>query len=136
VDPHGVRLSAGPRTRRGLLWIEFSAAALVALGTVVQVYLAASSFFGAGDALDLHRTLGYVVVHPLELVVFLASLGAWWRAWGRIGLAFALLAVGTVQIAFTGAGGWWGGLHGLLALAVLGIAIAIHVHDRRALRTA
>lgn len=119
---------------RGLLWIEFGAAALVALGTVLQVYFIASFFFGADDALDLHETLGFAVVHPLELVVFLAALGAWWRDWARIGVAFALIAVGTIQISLTEGGGWWGGLHGLLALAVLGLAIEIHVHDRRALR--
>jgi hypothetical protein len=122
--------------RRGLLWIEFAAAALVAVGTVLQVYFVASYFFGAEDALDLHESLGFALVHPLEAIVLLASLGAWWRVWPRIGIAFALLAVGTIQISFSEGGGWWGGLHGLLALAVLGLAIHIHVHDRRALRPA
>jgi hypothetical protein len=110
--------------RRIFLWIQLVAAALVAIGVWLQVYFIASYFFGAEDALDLHQNVGGAV-HAVEVLVFLLAFGAWWRNWGRIGHAFGLGVIGTVQIAFSESDEWVGGFHGLLALAVLTMAVFI-----------
>ena len=123
-----MRLSGGLRTlagmRRPFLWTQLVLAALVVLGVWLQVYFIASFFFGAVDALDLHESVGGIT-HGLEALVFLAALGAWWRNWGRIGHAFGLIAIGTIQISLTGSDDWVGGLHGLLALVILLMAVFI-----------
>lgn len=121
--------------RRRFLWVQLAAAALVVLGVWLQVYLIAAFFFGAEDALDLHETVGFVT-HLIELLVFLAALGAWWRNWGRIGHAFGLIVIGTVQISFTGSEDWVGGLHGLFALVILVMAVFIVKDDLTELRRA
>ena len=77
--------------KRPLLWVQLVLAAAVGLGVWLQVYFIASFFFGAEDALDIHESIGFVM-HILEALVFLASLGAWWRNWGKIGHAFGLIA--------------------------------------------
>jgi hypothetical protein len=118
--------------RRSLLWVQLVAAALVAIGVWLQVYFIASYFFGEPDALDIHEGVG-AAVHGIEILVFLAALGAWWRNWGKIGHAFGLAAVGTVQIGLTEGEGWVGGLHGLLALALLTMAVFIVKDDAEAL---
>lgn len=106
--------------------------AVVAAGVVLQVYLIASYFFGAEDALDAHKNVGGVV-RIIEVVVFLVAIAAWWRRWDRVGLAFALPLVGTIQLALSGSEDWVGGLHGLLALAVMGLAASV---GRRAITDA
>ena len=118
--------------KRPLLWIQLVLAAAVAIGVWLQVYLIASFSFGAADALDLHTTVGEIM-RGLGGLVFLAALGAWWRNWGKIGHAFGLAAVGTIQISLTGGGEWVGGLHGLLALAILTMAVFIVKDDAQAL---
>lgn len=118
--------------KRPLLWIQLVLAAAVAIGVWLQVYLIASDQFGATDALDLHKTIGESM-RGLEVLVFLAALGAWWRNWGKIGHAFGLAAVGTIQISLTGGDEWVGGLHGLLALAILTMAVFIVKDDAQAL---
>ena len=100
--------------KRPLLWAQLVLAAAVAVGVWVQVYLIASFFFGAADALDIHKTIGEIM-RGVEVLVFLAALGAWWRHWGKIGHAFGLAAVGSIQISLTGGDDWVGGFHGLLA---------------------
>jgi hypothetical protein len=69
------------------------------------------------------------VTHNLEIVAFLAALVAFWGAWRRVGLAFLLPVVGTVQVLLIGdtdrTGGWINGLHGLLALVVLLLALGL-----------
>jgi len=107
-----------------LLWTQLVLAAAVALGVWLQVYLIASYFSGAADALDLHQTVGEIM-RGVEVLVFLTALGAWWRNWGKIGHAFGLAVVGTIQISLTGSDDWIGGLHGLLALALLVMAVFI-----------
>lgn len=102
-------------------------AALVVVGVWLQVYLIAAHLFGA-DALDLHESLGEIM-RGLVVLVFLAALGAWWRDWGKIGHAFGLAAVVMIQIALTGGERWVGGLHGLLALVVLVMALFIAKDD-------
>lgn len=118
--------------KRPLLWLQLVLAALVAAGVWLQVYLIASYSFGAADALDLHQTVGELM-RGLVGLVFLAALGAWWRSWGKIGHAFGLAAVGTLQISLTGGDEWVGGLHGLLALAILVMAVFIVKDDAEAL---
>jgi hypothetical protein len=110
--------------RRNFLWAQLVLAALVVLGVWLQVYFIASYFFGAADALDVHEAVGNIT-HLVEALVFLAALGAWWRNWGRIGHAFGLIAVGTIQIGLTGSDDWVGGLHGLLALVILVMAVFV-----------
>lgn len=123
---------AVPGWVRGFRWATLVAAALVVIGVFVQVYLIASYFFGAGtDALDAHKDLGGIV-HIVEVLAFLFSLGGYWRRWVDVGWAFALGAIGTIQLGFADGDDWVGGLHGLFALVVFMIA-AIVVH--RAMRS-
>jgi hypothetical protein len=109
--------------RRVGLWLVLVFSTIVVVGVWLQVYLIASHFFGADGALDAHETVGYTAVHFGEILAFLASFAAWWRLWGRIGHAFGLAVLGTVQIFLTGGEEWVGGLHGLLALVVLVMAV-------------
>ena len=118
--------------RRTFLWIQLVLAAIVAVGVWLQVYFIASYFFGAEDALDAHEFVGGVVVHGGEVLGFLAALVAWWRVWSRIGFAFGLALLGTVQIVLSG-DDWVGGFHGLLALAVLVMAVFIMKWNAEAL---
>ena len=125
--------------KRISLWIATVAAALVVVGVFVQVYLITSYVSGAGeDALDAHSFLGFAIIHPLELFVFLASIGAWWGAWRWVGLSFFLIVLGTVQISLVPpddrTNGWVHGLHGLLALFVMILAAVIVQHGKRQLR--
>jgi anti-sigma factor RsiW len=118
--------------QRPLLWAQLVLAAAVAAGVWLQVYFIAAFSFGAADALELHKGVGSAM-HGLEALVFLAALGAWWRNWGKIGHAFGLLVVGTIQISLTSRETWVGGLHGLLALAILVMAVFIVKDDAEAL---
>ena len=126
--------------KRASLWIVAAASLLVAVGVFVQVYLITAYFSGAGEgALDAHEVLGFAVIHLLELLVFLAAFGAFWRAWTWFGLSFLLFALGTVQLFLAPpdedpASGWVHGLHGLLAIVVLVVAAVIQHHDMRLLR--
>lgn len=112
---------------RAFLWIHLALASLVMIGIFVQVYLIASYIFGAGtDALDAHKDLGGVV-HIVEVLVFLASIGAYWRRWWDVGLGFLVGAIGTIQVGLADGDDWVGGLHGLFALIVFVLAaIAAH----------
>jgi asparagine N-glycosylation enzyme membrane subunit Stt3 len=123
-----------------LLWINVAAAALVVVGVFAQVYFITSYFAGAGDnALDTHETVGFAVIHPLEAIAFLASIGAYWRAWRWIGWSFLLILFGTVQIILAPPdenpeSGWIHGLHGLFALFVALLAAYIARNGWRKLR--
>lgn len=122
-----------PSVTRAFRWAVLVTATLVVVGVVLQVYfIAAFSFGGGDDALDAHTGVGGAV-HGIEALVFLAAVGAWWGRWWDIGLALALIVLGTVQLAFTDAGGAWvAGLHGLLAMVVLALAAVI---SHRAVRS-
>lgn len=118
---------------RAFLWANLILAVLVAVGVFVQVYLIASYFFGAGqDALDAHKNLGGIV-HIVEVLVFLAAIGGYWRRWGEIGLSFSLAVIGTIQLGLADGDDWVGGLHGVFALVVLLLAGAIAHRTMRAL---
>jgi hypothetical protein len=118
--------------KRPFLWIQLVLAAMVVLGVWLQVYFIASYFFGAQDALDLHEGVGGIT-HIVEVLVFLAALGAWWRNWGRIGHAFGLAVIGTIQISLTEGDDWVGGFHGLLALVILVMAVFVAKWNAEAL---
>lgn len=114
-------------------WIVLVAATLVVAGVFAQAYLIGAWIQGAGaGALDAHRWAGNAV-HGLQAVVLLAALAGMWRRWADIGLAVALLVVGTVQIGLADGGDWVGGLHAFLALAVLVLATVIAHRAARAL---
>jgi hypothetical protein len=130
----------GFRVRRILLWLYVITAAIVAAGVLLQAFSIAAYVRGAGeDALDLHVT-GGAVTHGVEIVVFLAALGAYWGAWRLVGFALLLPVIGTAQVFLIGdtdeAGGWVNGLHGLFALVVLLLAVALAETGRRSLRSA
>jgi hypothetical protein len=116
------------------------ATSLVAAAVFVQAFSIAASVRGAGTgARDLHVSIGFIT-HSVEIVVFLLALVAFWGAWRLVGLAFLLPLVGTLQLLLIGdtdkPGGWVNGLHGLFALVVLTLAVALAEVGRRALRVA
>lgn len=128
------------RVRRAFVWLCLVGASVVVAGVLLQAFSIAAYMRGAGaDALHMHQTGGFVT-HSVEIVVFLAALVGYWRSWMHIGLALLLPVVGTVQVALIGdtgtSGGWINGLHGLLALVVLLLAVSIAQGARRSLSAA
>ena len=126
------------RLRRGFLWLYVLTASLVAVGVLLQAFSIAAYARGAGaDALDMHQTVGFVT-HSVEIVVFLAALVGYWGHWRSIGPALLLPVIGTVQVLLIGntdaSGGWVNGLHGLFALVVLLLALALARDGMRSLR--
>lgn len=119
--------------------MSFGLAVLVLAGLALQLYFIASWLFGAGNgALDAHKAVGGAVVHPAEVLVFLAAFGAWKRNWTAIGWSFALALLGTIQVVAVGdvsnpTNGWWHGLHGGLVLFVVALAVYIARRDASAL---
>jgi hypothetical protein len=111
-----------PAARRFFDGLSTLCALLVGIGVWVQVYLIGSYLFGA-DSLDAHKDTGFAV-HSLEVLCFVAALLAW-RSRAAVGLAFGLGAIGTVQIALTESEKYVGGLHALLALVVLVLAVFV-----------
>jgi hypothetical protein len=106
------------RWRRWFVWICLVTAALVSVGVLLQAFSIAAYMRGAGaDALDMHKTIGFLT-HSVEIVVGLAALVAYWGLWRRVGLAILLPVIGTVQLLAVGdterSGGWVNGLHGLV----------------------
>jgi hypothetical protein len=79
-----------------------------------------------------------LVVHGSEVIVFLASLVAFWGFWKWVGWSFGLLVLGTVQIFLAPpdedpASGWVHGFHGLGALLVFLLAAYLAYNDTRLL---
>ena len=125
--------------RRVFVWASLVLSVIVVIGVIVQIYLITSWIFGESGALDAHKAVGGAVVHPAEVLVFLVSLGAWWKAWRNVGLSFSLALLGTVQVFFVGdlkdpGNGYVHGLHGGLALFVAALAAYIARREWRALR--
>ena len=111
-------------------------ALIVAVGVLLQAFSIAAYARGAGpDALELHRTGGFVT-HSVEIIVFLAALVAYWGSWKRVGPALLLPVIGTIQVLLIGdtnaSGSWINGLHGLFALVVLLLAVGL-AQDGKAL---
>lgn len=119
--------------RRLFLWLNFLLSTLIVLLVFAQAYFIAAYVTGAGqDALDTHGFIGFAIIHPAELLVFLTAFGAWPRAWRWIGFTFFLFVLGTVQIFLAPpdedrASGWVHGFHGLLAL-VVAVTAAVIAH--------
>ena len=124
---------------RAATWVHLIFASIVVLAVPLQVYFIASYFSGAGEgALDAHGFTGGLVIHGSELIVFLASLVAFWGLWKWIGWSFFFLLFGTVQIFLAPpdedpASGWVHGLHGLFALLVFLLAAFLAYNDARLL---
>jgi hypothetical protein len=124
--------------RRAVLWSYVIAASLVAAGVFLQAFSIAAYVRGAGaGARDLHVNGGFIT-HNVEIVVFLLALLGFWGAWRLIALALLLPLVGTAQVFLIGdtdeAGSWVNGLHGLFAIVVLALAVALAEVGRRSLR--
>jgi hypothetical protein len=123
--------------RRTFLWINFVLSTLIVLLVFAQAYFITAYVTGAGeDALDTHGFIGFAIIHPAELLVFLTAFGAWPRAWKWIGFTFFLFVLGTVQIFLAPpdedpASGWIHGFHGLLALFVAVTAAVIAYRGMR-----
>ena len=111
--------------RAGATTAFYGLGLLIALGVVVQVFLAGLGIFGA-ESFDAHENFGWML-HTAAIVVFLlALLGP--RTGRTIGLGFGLLALMTIQIFFVGARDdtpYLAALHPVLALFVLGLAVHI-----------
>jgi hypothetical protein len=124
--------------RRIALRLYVLAASLVAVAVFLQAFSIAAYVRGAGSsARDLHVTGGFVA-HNVEVAAFLLALAGFWGAWRLVGLAFLLPLIGTAQVLLVGdtdtSGGWVNGLHGLFALVVLVLAVALAEVGRRSLR--
>jgi hypothetical protein len=77
-----------------------------------------------------HKDVGSLVVHPLEILAFVAALIGWCGTWRNVLWSLALPILGTVQIFFVGdlqdrGNGWVHGLHGGLVLFVAALAAVI-----------
>ena len=125
------------RVQRSFVWLYVLAALIVAAGVLLQAFSIAAYTRGAGsDALELHRTGGFMT-HNLEIIVFLAALVAYWGRWRNIGFALLLPVIGTIQVLLIGdtdaSGGWINGLHGLFALVVLLLAVLLAQEGKRSL---
>lgn len=126
--------------RRGIAWLYVAASSAVAAGVLLQAFSIAAYVRGAGeDARDLHGTGGFIT-HSVEIVVFLLALGAFWGKWRLVAFALLLPVIGTAQVMLIGdtdePGGWVNGLHGLLALVVLVLALGLAEVGRRSLKGA
>ena len=111
--------------RRGVTTAYEGLALFIAVGIVVQVFLAGLGIFGA-KSFKAHEDWG-VVLHSLSIVVFLLALiGP--RTRRTIGLGFGLALLLTVQIALVSTRDDAPGLaalHPVLALFALGLAFHI-----------
>jgi hypothetical protein len=133
-------LRALKRVQQGFVWLFVLTALLVAVGVLLQAFSIAAYMRGAGpDALEMHQTGGFIT-HSVEIIVFLAALIGYWGSWKRVGLALLLPVIGTIQVLLIGdtdaSGGWINGLHGLFALVVLLLAVALAQEGRRSLSEA
>src|SRR6185295_5232026 len=113
--------------RRAFIWISLVLSVVAVAVNKKQLYLIAAWVFGSADALDAHKTVGGAVVHPAEVLVFLAALVGWWQNWRNIAWSFGLALIGTIQIFTVGDLGnpgdaWVHGLHGGLVLFVVAFA--------------
>ena len=123
-----VRVRESP-VRRGFLGLYLLTALLVSAGVFLQAFSIAAYARGTGeDALDMHKTVGFLT-HSIEIVVFLAALVGYWGRWRKVGIALLLPVIGTIQVLLIGdtdkSGDWINGLHGLFALIVLLLALAL-----------
>ena len=111
--------------RSGLTTVYHGLAVLMAVGVVVQFFLAGLGIFGA-ESFDAHEGLGWSL-HTASIAVFvLALLGP--RTGRAIGMGFALLALLTIQVLLPGLrddAPYLAALHPVVALLILGLAFHI-----------
>ena len=111
--------------RAGATTAFYALGLLIAVGVVVQVFLAGLGIFGA-EPFSAHENFGWML-HTAAIVLFLlALLGP--RTRRTIGLSFGLLVLMTIQIMLVGARDdtpYLAALHPVLALFVLGLAFHI-----------
>jgi hypothetical protein len=124
--------------RRPFVWASLVLVVAVLVGLVLQLYFIAAWIFGSSDALDAHKTVGGAVVHPLEILAFIAALVGWWGNWRNVLWSLALPVLGTIQIFFVGdlndpGNGWVHGVHGGLVLFVAALAWMIALREADAL---
>ena len=125
--------SAPTGARAGLTKAYRGVAALIALGVVVQVFLAGLGIFGAADFRDFgeHEAFGWTL-HTLAVVLVLLAIAGPRTRWD-IGASIALLVLMTVQIMLVNSADDAPGLaalHPTLALLVLALALWIHLRGR------
>jgi len=98
---------------------------LIAIGGIVQVFLAGLGIFGA-ESFSAHEAFGWLL-HTAAIVVFLlALLGP--RTGRAIGMGFALFALITVQVLLVELrddAAYVAALHPVFALLVIGLAFHI-----------
>src|SRR3954452_2308765 len=131
--------SAPTRPGGPVLPVYRAVLALFLLAGVVQIFLAGFGTWGGG--IEPHRILGFAMAGLAVLVVVLALVA---RAGTRdVVLAVVLvLLTGGAQSLLAGLGedgAFWGGLHAVDGLAILGIAGFLHgaaIRRGRAARTA
>jgi hypothetical protein len=100
-------------------------ALLIAVGIVVQVFLAGLGIFGA-ESFEAHKSFGFIL-HGLTILVFVLAL-AGPRTKRTIGMGFGLALLVTIQISLVDARDDAPGiaaLHPVLALFALGLAFHI-----------
>ena len=111
--------------RRGATAVYHWAALLIAVGAVVQFFLAGVGVFGA-DSFEAHEGLGWILHTAAILVLIGAIVGP--RTRRAILMSIVFLVVFTIQVMLPGArddSPWLAAFHPLLALAVLGLAAHI-----------
>ena len=86
--------------RNGVTTAYHWLALLIAVGIVVQVFLAGLGIFGA-ESFDAHEGFGWMIHTAAILLFILALIGP--RTGRAIGMSFGLLALMTVQILLVGA---------------------------------
>jgi Family of unknown function (DUF6220) len=111
--------------RTGATAVYHWVALLIAVGAVVQFFLAGVGVFGA-DSFDAHESLGWSL-HTASIVVLIAAIVGP-RTRRAILLSIAFVVVFTIQVMLPGArddSPWIAAFHPVLALAVLGLAVHI-----------
>ena len=111
--------------RSGATTAFYALGLLIALGVVVQVFLAGLGIFGA-ESFEAHESFGFILYTAAIVVFLLALIGP--RTGRTIGLGFGLLALMTIQIFFVDAredAPYVAALHPVFALLVLGLAFHI-----------
>ncbi len=114
---------------------------LVAVGVLLQAFSITVFLRDGGNitALDMHRHTGYTTM-GLMVVTLFAVYAAARTSKKLVGMASILLVVGGLQFMFLGdtdaRGGWVSGLHGLLAVVVMVLAVELTHSLSRARRDA
>jgi hypothetical protein len=129
------RHAAGGGVRRGALVAYRWVLAVLLVDVVVQFFLAGLGVFGGG--FDAH-VVNSIVVSALAFLVLVLAVVAHVGTRDVALAAVLLVLVGLVQSVFRGLadeGAFWGGLHALDGLVILGIAGFLHGTAIRRIRS-